>query len=407
VTVEVRTLGGDADVLAYQELLESAFGGDPDPEELATWRPLVERDRTYLAWDGATAAGSAGTFTFDMTVPGGPLPAAGVTGVSVPPTHRRRGVLTTLMRRQLDDVAARGTEPFATLWASEAAIYGRFGYGVAGRRAIATVHADRAALLGRPPAGRVRRVEAAEMRALAPPLYDAVRAEVPGMISRSGVRWDVRLLDLPGNRHGSSAQRTVVYEVDGTPRGYAWYRMKPDWSEGFPNGEIKVKELVAADADAHAGLWSFVLGVDLMRQVSWDNVPADDPLPHRLLDGRGVRAKVTDGLWVRVLDVPAALTRRAYATAGAVTVEVVDAFGGYAAGRWRLDASPDGATCVPSTGAADLTLSAAELGAVYLGDTPLRTLAAAGRVDEHRAGAVATASALFGWHRAAWCAEIF
>lgn len=405
MTVEVRTLGDDADVLAFQHLIESAFG-DPDPETMASWRPLVEPDRTYLAWDGATPAGTAAAFTCDMTVAGGPVPAAAVTGVSVPPTHRRRGILTTLMRRQLADVAERGSEPFAALWASEAVIYGRFGYGAAGRRRDVTVAAHDPVLLGPAPAGTVRAVDTAAMRALAPPLYDALRAEVPGMISRSAHRWDNRLADGDARRRGAGAQRLAVYEDGGVPRGYAWYRTSPHWSDGTPDGEVRVKELVALDADAHAGLWRFLLGVDLMTRVAWDNLPADDPLPHRLPDPRAVRGTTADGLWVRVLDVPGALTRRAYATTGAVTIEVVDD-AGYAAGRWRVDASPDGATCTRATGSADLAMSAAELGAVYLGDTPLRSLAAAGRVDEHAPGAVATASALFAWHRAAWCPEIF
>jgi predicted acetyltransferase len=404
--VDVRTIT-EPEVGEFQTQLDSAFGGDPEPEELACWRPLVETDRTIGAYDDGRMVGTAAVFTFDMTVPGGPRPCAGVTGVSVRPTHRRQGALTALMRHQLGSVAERGTEAFASLWASEASIYGRFGYGVASRRWGVTLGAHDPSLLGGPPAGRTRLVDLDEMAVLAPPVYDAFRLDRPGMISRSPARWTTRLADLPGHRHGASSQRLAVYERDGEPRGYAWYRTKGDWSDGRPNGSVRIKEVVGLDADAHGGLWRFLLGVDLMTSVVSDNLPADDPLFFRLADPRLVKVSVSDGLYVRLLDVPAALTTRAYDRSGSFVVEVVDAFGGWAAGRYALDATPDGATCAATTASADLTLSAAELGAVYLGDTPLRTLYEAGRVDEHTPGAVERASLLLAWPRAAWCPEIF
>lgn len=405
MSLDVRTLT-EAEILAYQTQLEGAFGADPDEEELAAWRPLVEPDRTHVAFDGSLMVGTAAVFTFDMTVPGGPLPCAGVTGVSVLSTHRRQGALTRLMREQLDAVRERGTEPFAALWASEALIYGRFGYGVASRRWSVTVAASEPSLHGRPPAGQCRLVDLDTLRGVAPALYDAVRAERPGMISRSENRWEARLSDLPANRGGASKQRVVTYEADGDVHGYALYRMKGDWSDGRPQGTVRVKELVALDPDAHGGLWRYLLGVDLTTNVAYDNVPGDDAVFTRLRDPRVAQVHVTDGLYVRLLDVPAALTRRAYAAPGRVTVEVVDT-AGYAGGCFALDASPDGATCAPVAGGADVTLSAADLGAVYLGDTTLLSLWEAGRVDEHAAGAVRAVSRLLAWDRAAWCPEIF
>ncbi|HEU0130524.1 MAG TPA: GNAT family N-acetyltransferase [Mycobacteriales bacterium] len=399
--VEVRTIT-EPEIPALQHQVETAFGADPDPDELAAWRPLIEPDRTLGAFDGGDLVGTAAAFTFDMTVPGGPVPAAGVTGVGVRATHRRQGILTALMRRQLADVP----EAFATLWASEQAIYGRYGYGVASRRLHTTIQAHDPPLLGPPPAGRVRLVDLPEMAALAPPLYDAVRGDRPGMVSRSPRRWSTRLSDLPNHRAGASAQRNAVYERDGEPRGYAWYRLKADWADTRPNGAVRVKEVVALDADAHVGLWRYLLGIDLMRSVTWDVMPVDDPVPHRLADQRLARMVVGDGLHVRPLDVPRLLAGRAYLGSGRVVLDVVDD-AGYAAGRYALDASPDGATCERTTQSADLALSAVELGAVYLGDTPLRTLHEAGRVDEHTPGAVVRASRLLAWDRPAWCAEIF
>ena len=403
--IDVRTIT-EAEVGAWQVHLDSAFGGDPTPEELAAWRPLVEIDRSHGAFDGDRLVGTAGVFTFDMTVPGGPAPCAGVTAVSVSPTHRRQGLLTAMMRAQLTDVRERGTEAFASLWASEPVIYHRWGYGVASRRWIVTVKAHDPELLGRAPAGRVRMVGTEEMRTLAPPLYDAMRADRTGMISRSAERWETRIADLPDNRRGSSARRYAVYEAGGEPRGYVWYHTKGDWVDLRPQGQVRVTELVHLDPDAHGALWRFVLGIDLMRSVTWDNCPGDDAVLTRLRDPRVVDLRAVDGLHVRVLDVPKALTTRAYAGSGSVTLEVVDPLG-YAAGRWTLDASPDGATCEPASGPADLTMSVEEVGAAYLGETTLRALHQAGRVDEHTPGAADRASALLAWPRAPWCPEIF
>lgn len=403
--IDVRTIT-EAEVPGWQTHLDSAFGGDPTPDELAQWRPLVETDRAHGAFDGPRLVGTAGIFTFDMTVPGGPRPCAGVTAVSVAPTHRRQGVLTSMMRTQLDSIRDRGTEAFASLWASEPVIYHRFGYGVASRRWMATIHAHDPELLGRGGRGRTRLVSAEEMRPLAEPLYDALRQDRTGLISRSPERWTTRLSDIPENRYGASARRHVVYEVDGEPHGYVWYRTKGEWANAMPQGQVRVQELVALDPDTHDALWRHVLGVDLMRSVLWDNVPADDPIFAKLRDSRVVDLRNADGLHVRVLDVPKALTTRSYARAGTVTVEVSDPLG-YAGGRWTLDASPDGATCEPTAAPADLTMSVEELGAAYLGDVTLRTLHQAGRVDEHTPGAADAASELLSWPRAAWCPEIF
>ncbi|HEX8004232.1 MAG TPA: GNAT family N-acetyltransferase [Mycobacteriales bacterium] len=401
--VEIRTLRSE-DVPAYQAHVESVFGGDYDEQEAAAWAPLIELDRSHGAFDGGRVVGSAGVLTFDMTAPGGPVPTAGVTGVGVAATHRRQGLLTTLMRTQLDAIRERGSEPVAALWASEAVIYGRFGYGVAARRLNVTVDAREPALLGAPPAGRVRFVDALDD--VAPPLYDAVRATRPGMLSRSPVRWTSRLRDIPQHRHGASQQRNVVYERDGAVRGYAMYRMKPEWSPG-PRGEIRVKELVALDADAHVGLWRYLTSIDLHPVTTYDNVPPDDPLVHRLRDPRAIRVNgYIDGVHVRVLDVVAAFTARSYAGSGRVVAEVVDDLG-YAAGRWALDVSPDGVAVEPTTETPDLSMSAVELGALYLGDTTLRELHAAGRVDEHAPDAVEKASPLLAWPVRAWCPEIF
>ena len=405
--IDVRTVPTE-DLPAIFDLVEWAFGGDPDPDDYATFQALVEPGRTLAAYDDGVLAGSGAVRTFDMTVPGGPVPAAGVTGVGVSAAHRRRGVLRALMHRQLSDVREQGTEAFATLTASESSIYARFGYGTASRRWMTTVDAHDPVLTGRSPEGRARIVDPVEMRAVAPRIYDAYRPTRPGFLSRNDARWTWRFGDPPSRRHGASSTRHVLYEVGGEPRGYAWYRTKPDWVDATPRGNVQVKEMVALDADASGGLWRFLLGVDLMTSVSHSTIAPDDPVWHRLRNPRVARHTIADGLWVRLLDVPKALTTRSYLASARTTIEVVDEVGGWAAGRWTLDASPDGATCEPAAWASpDLTLSVEELGAVYLGDTSLRVLHEAGRVDEHTPGAVDAASRLFAWDRSAWCPEIF
>lgn len=404
--VEVRTVTED-EVPDVQLLVDAAFGGDPDTDEMVTWRPLVEADRTIGAYDAGLLVGSAGAFTFDMTVPGGPVPAAGVTGVGVLSTHRRQGVLRALMDHQLGEIRDRGAESFASLWASEATIYPRFGYGVASRRWTVTVEGHDPVLLGAAPQGRCRLVDGEAAKAACPAMYDAVRPGRPGMISRSPTRWSVRLRDLTAHRGGAGARKHVLYERDGEPRGYAVFRTKPHFADSRPAGEVQVVELIALDADAHGGLWRYLLGIDLMRSVTWDTAPGDEPLLQRLRDPRIAKVAVKDGLYVRVLDTARALAERSYATPVRAAIEVVDDRGGWAAGRWLLDASTGGATCVATTESADLTLGAEELGALLLGDTTLRSLYGAGRVDEHSPGAVDRTSRAFAWDVAAWCAEIF
>lgn len=402
--VEIRTLA-EAEVVEYQTHVEAVFGGDYDEQEAAAWRPLIELDRNHAAFDGGRIVGSAGAFTFDMTAPGGPVPTAGVTVVGVAATHRRQGILTQLMRTQLDAIRERGTEPIASLWASEAAIYGRFGYGVAAQRLNLTLDAREPGFLGEVPRGRVRLVD--DLADVAPPLYDAVRATRPGMISRDDKRWPSRLCDLPQHRHGAGQQRNVVYEVDGTVRGYAMYRMKPAW-DPEPRGEVRVKELVYLDPDAHVGLWRYLTSIDLMPVCTWDNVPPDDAIFHRLRDPRVIRTNyLVDGVHVRMLDVPRAFEARSYVGSTRLVVEVVDDEGGYVSGRYALDVSPDGASCRPTDESPDVTLGAREIGAIYLGDTTLRALHLAGRVDEHTPDAVEKASPVLAWPVRAWCPEIF
>jgi predicted acetyltransferase len=318
--------------------------------------------------------------------------------VGVRPTHRRRGLLTAMMRRQLEDIRAAG-EPVAALWASEGAIYGRFGYGIAARMASLTARRPAARLAAAPPvADSLRAGPAADhvenMRAT----YERVRGERPGMLDRPGAWWEARLYDPESDRKGAQPLQALV-----VPDGYALYAVRGDRDEEGPAGEVRIRELVAATPAARALLWDFLLDQDLTRTVTWPLAPADEPLWLMLTDPDAVRLVLQASLWVRIVDLPAALGARRYASDPDVVLDVADAFCPWNAGRHRLA----GGGCEPSHAEPDLALDAAALGAAYLGGTPLVDLAAAGRVTELRPGALARASAAFRADVAPWCPEIF
>lgn len=395
---------------AYWRTLMHTFHDDWHDEHAALEGATFEPARSLAVFDGDEPVATAGIFTRDLTVPGTVLPAAHVTMVSVNQTHRRRGLLSRMMRQQLADVAAGGTEPVAVLWASEEAIYGRYGYGGASYQS--SINAD-IRELRLPPTevpGRLRRVSPTDAREDLSRVYEQVRAVRPGMSSRLGNPadwWTYRLSDLERFRKGATERRCVLYEVDGTVTGYALYRTRAEWDGTGPKGEVNVEELMTTDPAARLALWRFLSDIDLSRRLSAWNVPVDDALFHLVDAPRRLARTYVTGLFVRVVDLPAALSARRYAAPVDLVLEVHDALLPGNAGRWRLTGGPEKAVCEPSTDAADLTVGIRELGAAYLGGTPLGGLAAAGLVTEHRPGAVAEASTAFGWHVAPHAPEVF
>ncbi|MDJ0379821.1 GNAT family N-acetyltransferase [Streptomyces sp. G-G2] len=385
--------------------LELAFGGVPEaPEERALYESLTETERSLGVWDGEACVGSAGAFSFRVSVPGGALvPAAGVTMVGVAPTHRRRGVLTSLMRRQLDDVRAGG-EPLAVLTASEPAIYGRFGYGPAAY--TLALHVDTARVrLQRPPGAdgvRLRLVD--PERAL--DACEAVYAELvpgrPGMTARQPGWERQALLDPPSQRGGRSPLKCVLAERDGKAVGYARYRVRPEWNLSVAEGVVEVQDLDALDPAAYAALWEYVFGIDLTSSVRATKRPVDDPLLHLVSDVRRSRPRTLDSMHVRLVDLGAALEARTYGAPVDVVFEVEDDFCPWNAGRWRLTGDAKGASCARTGDPAELALSVRELGSAYLGGVSLASLAGAGRVTELRPGALTEASRAFTSDLAPW-----
>lgn len=408
--IDVRTIT-DEEIPAYVAAMRTGFAGHADEEAIEVARPSIDPDRTLAAFDGRQVVGTARAFASDMTIPGDrTIPVAGVTNVTVLPTHRRRGLLTEMMRQQLDDVVARG-EPLAVLIAAEAPIYGRFGYGAAVWRATLRVDSRAAAFAHPVPARTLEMVDLPTMRTVAPSVFEASRAGRPGAVARSEGMWDRRcgvraaaeeLTELRKRFH------VVARDDAGTIDGYMSYDHRGEWDGMRPNGTLVVRELCAASPDAAAALWHHALTMDWCVRVEADDRPVDDGLPWLLRDQRQVvTTDVTDFVWVRVLDVPAALSARGYGSTDRLVIEVDDQFRPDLGGRVVLDASPGGATCEPTTEAPDLTLDAAHLGAIYLGGTPLSRIAAAGRVREHTPGAVARADRLFLHSPAPWCSTWF
>lgn len=370
----------------------AGFGVTATDENVGDARGYLELDRTWAAFDGDAIVGTAAVFSFELTVPGpATVPAAGVTWVSVLPTHRRRGVLRALMARQLDDIH----EPVAILTASEAPIYGRFGYGCGTWACDVTISRARSAF--RIPSaddGRVVLIDAGTARKVLPPIFDRSRRLLPGDHQRAQSYWDFWFTDKDRWREGASARFYAVHETAaGEADGFVAYRVKQSWSaHGVPDGEVRIETFATASPTARAALWQYLFGVDLCDRVQ-AHIPWDDPLRWLLADPRAIEVKaVVDDIHVRLLDVEAALSARSYLGEGGLVVEVDDPFRPQTGGRYRLD----GGRCVRADEAEpDLALGVDALGSLYLGGVWPSTLAAAGRITELRPGALAVADSLF------------
>ncbi|MFI1762411.1 GNAT family N-acetyltransferase [Streptomyces sp. NPDC020800] len=376
-----------------------AFGAGPaSGEERELDKSLTEFDRSLVVRDGDTVVGTAGAFSFRMTVPGGEsVPAAGVTMVSVAATHRRRGVLTSMMRRQLDDVRALG-EPLAVLTASEPAIYGRFGYGAGTFQLHAEIDTGRVTLAL--PAGtdevRLRYAEPADVLDACEAVYAALVPLRPGMLARQPGWERAGLLDPESERDGASALQCVVAERDGRVTGYARFRTKLGWGTSGHDGTVTLEDLAALDPATDAALWRFLFDIDLMTTLTVRGRPLDDSWQYLVSDIRRCRPRLRDSCYVRLVDVGTALAARTYQTPVDVVFDVEDTFCPWNTGRWRLTGDSKGASCERTTDRADLSLSVRELGAAYLGGVTLLSLSAAGRVRELRRGALTEASVAFG-----------
>lgn len=396
----------DADVDAFSRVIRDAFGAPGAPDPADTVRTVIELPRKLVVEHDGQVVASAGIFTRDLAVPGGVLPVAHVTAVAVAATHTRQGLLRRMMTEQL----RTAPEAVAALWASEGRIYQRFGYGLAASNVTMRIDRREVSLRVPPAPGNLRAAVPAEVRKELSEVYSRVLPTRPGWSSRSETWWTHLTSDPEARRDGHTAMRAVLFENPaGVVDGYARFRIRPGWDDNGPKQEVNVVEVVAATPQAYAELYRFLFRIDLARTVVQGLSSVDEPLFHLVDEPRQLGAKLGDGLWVRILDLPRALTGRRYAAPVDVVFEVTDDLVEGNAGRWRLRAGAGGAlvTCARADGEPDFQLDIADLGAAYLGGTRLGALHAAGRVREQRPGAVAAASTAFGWPIAPNSIEIF
>ncbi|MGW8767304.1 GNAT family N-acetyltransferase [Streptomyces sp. NPDC055815] len=400
----------DQDLGVFVDTVHTAFGlfpSTPDEDGGGVLWAAYEMDRGVLALtEDGRAVGTAGAYSFELTLPGDVLvPVGGVTAVTVLPSHRRRGTLTAMMRHQLKELRSRG-EFLSVLLASEATIYGRFGYGPATYTQRLTVPTGRAAPAaaralgkGRAPAaaGSIEVLRRSGCGEILEAVYDRYRRTQPGALSRPHRWWELRA----GQPPISPAPRYVAVhrDADGVPDGYASYTIG--------EGTLTVDETIAADDAVFTALARFALEHDLVAKVVYKHFPPEHPLRWQFEDFRaGEVSNHTDWLWVRLLDIPGALTARGWFTDGELVLDVDDPFLGEH-GRYLLTVRDGKADCAPTDREPDLSLDVRDLGAVYLGGTAPSTLVRAGHIRAHRPGAAALADALFRGEGAPHCLHWF
>ncbi|WP_406047913.1 GNAT family N-acetyltransferase [Kribbella sp. NBC_00889] len=382
------------------ELIDVAFSAPWSEAQLEAERQVWEPDRSIVAIDEKQLVGHTAAFSHRMTVPGAQVPMAGVTMVGVRATHRRRGILRDLMRAQLNEIHEAGTEPLAGLTASEAVIYGRFGYGLASDHQEIVVPKPAREL--RPVAGiddvRIRYVGVRETLAETAALRNKLATERVGMFEHND-RWQEIVVsdNVMVDPSNASALRCVLAERDGELTGFAHYRTKRA-DKGF----VEVRRVHAVDLASHAALWRYLLEPDLLSETRYEALPSDDPLLDLLVDQRAPSPITRDGLWLRFVDLAPALAARTYARDIDVVLEVTDGFLPWNAGKWHLAGGPAGATCESTARPADLTVDVRDLASVYLGKPSFVRLGAAGLAQEHTAGALQAAAQAFSTSRLPW-----
>ncbi len=329
----------------------------------------------------------------------------GTTMVTVQPTHRRRGLLRAMMRAHIEETRSR-RDPIAGLWCSESSIYRQFGYGPAAEACEMKTHTASISFIGDAPERSLRIIEADEAGKILPGLHERVRAERPGMFARCAGWWEAETFrDVESERKGRTAKRFVICEAGEGVEGYAIYQQKEKWSD-FPEGEIHVVEFFAATAEAKHAVWRFLMNIDLYPSVHFWNMAVDDELAWLVTEPRRVERKIVDSLWIRLLDIPRALSSRAYSDSGRCVLGVRDSFLPENDGNYELNASTETAECHPTQKNADVSCEVDVLGALFLGGHRATTLARAGRITGDPA-AIESLDRMFAWSPLPWCPEIF
>ena len=402
MTIEIRP-AEPAEASNFARTMAGVFAWDLEDATIERFKTTWEPERSHCAYDDGKMVATLGTLSLEFSVPGGSIRAGGTTQVSVLPTHRRQGILRQLITAHLREVADRG-EPVAALWASEASIYGRFGFGPATTALEVKIPTQYGAFhrLAPEPAP-VELISLDEAREVLPPINASIATTWPGMFARQEKWWNARWFsDLPSDRFGATSMRAAVTKAGD---GYVLYRQKSKWNDGNFAGELIVRDLMAHSPESWAGLWAFVLGHDLVATVEAELRPPQEPLLQLLANERRALVTLSDGLWIRLNHPGTALAGRRYSREGTLVIEAHDQLDG-STHTLLLEGGPDGATCTTTDRPPDLVLDTEDLGAAYLGWSRFRSLARTGRIGGNQQ-ALALADHMFGWDPLPWCPEIF
>lgn len=394
-------------------LVNPAAGGE---RSLPWWQGVWDPDRVFGGYAEGRWVATLRTFPTTLTIPSGAaecveLPIDALTQVTVAATHRRQGLLTQMLTQSLQDAKDRG-EVASLLRAAEWPIYGRFGYWPAVMGAnYRILSMRRPSIL--PPATehRLIGVEPEQLLEPAAEVHRRVRLRRPGHIDRRTSDWQ-RRLGLNGLRPSGMREPVCVLarNAEGRVDGYALWRANDgDWFLNPDQAQVTIDEVLAATDDAYRALWHYLLNLDLVRVLLLQAYAVDEPLEWLLSDGRAAqRTWIGDNDWLRLLDVPAALSARRYGSTDQLVLEVVDCDGGWAAGRYTLDGGPTHAECRPTPAVtADLRLSQRALAAIYLGGNTVASQRLAGLVDEETPGAAARLESMFRTAQQPWNATPF
>lgn len=399
------------DSASMSAAIDRGFYESTPPEMEELYDQVNDLDRFFGFQVDGDWISTFGSFARTMCVPGGTaVPVSAVTAVTVSASYRRRGLLTTMMQHELDRLHDGGTESLAVLWASESGIYGRFGYAAAAQRLSIEGESSRMRFLSSVNLadGSVNEVPKDEFLEQATEVRSRIWSQRPGHLNRDRTWWLWMIVDPEASRGGASERRYVIhYDQSGEPDGFAYFRVKEQNTATGPSGIVQVREIDAETPEAYAALWNYVFGIDLTRTFTRLCAPVDDILRHLLIDSRAVESTLVDNLYVRIVDIPAALQARSYLSDLEVCIDITDQQLPANNGTYQIVAHPNDVAVQRTTTEPDLSMTILELSAIYLGGISLTSLVAAGRVTEHRPGTAARASAAFGSERQPMCPDSF
>lgn len=404
----------DNNFAEWRKAVRQGFGDHVHPDDISRLRnDRAEIDRLVAAVDTRSdrIVGTGGADSYSLTVPGGAtVPMAGVAYMTTSVTHRRQGAFSSMMKRIHDSARERG-EIIAGLWASQAHLYSRFDYGLAINSYDWEIDPYFGAIAHQPgsensePDAHVYFIDADEAAVTLPGIYDQIRKQTIGAVDRKAGRWRYLLFDEERVRDGASALFFAICEEDGEQTGYVSYRMRRKGDSDM--GTLQVEEQAAVTDTAHAALWRFLLGFDLVGKITAINRPADDPLWWMLADPRRLGRKSHDSMWIRLLDIPKALEARTYSADGRLKIGLVSERQPDVAGTYVLDIDDSRASVKKTTDKPDVVMTPADLSTIYLGGNTPGPLVEAGRIDLLTAGSLAKLHGMFATDSAPWCAHYF